>query len=97
MFDSLFTQNQYIMKQILFMGIAFCILSVTSCQSSQASLQRAAATSIGNTLSNEVVISNVKRKATSVSWTAKKGDQCFTCEADDMVRRTNCVKTECEN
>lgn len=85
------------MKQLLFVGTVISVLLATSCQSSKASLQRATASSIGNSLSSEVEISDVKRGMSNVSWTAKKADQCYKCEADDMVRRTNCVKTECEN
>jgi hypothetical protein len=69
----------------------------TSCKSTTASLQRATATSIGNTLSSEVTVSNVKRSASNVSWDAKKDGECYECESDDMVRRTNCKKVKCKN
>ena len=85
------------MKRLIFTGIALSVLFASSCQSSKASLQRAAATSIGNTLSNEVVVTKVKRKATSVSWRARKGDICYSCEADDLLKSTNCVQVKCEN
>lgn len=85
------------MKNVIYSFLTIGILSMASCQSSTASLQRATASSVGNTLSDEVVITNVKRGVSNVTWDAKKGNECFKCEADDMVRRTNCVKTECEN
>lgn len=84
------------MKKIIYLAI-IGIFSLASCKSTTVGLQRATATSIGNTLSSEVTVKNIKRGMTSVSWEAKKKNQCFKCEADDMVRRTNCVKVECEN
>lgn len=85
------------MKTLMYSLFAMGLLVMASCQSSTASLQRATASSIGSALSSEVTVSNVKRGVSNVSWDAKKGDECYKCEADDMVRRTNCVKTECEN
>lgn len=85
------------MRNVIYSLFAIGLLSMASCQSSTASLQLATATSVGNTLSSEVVVSNVKRGVSNITWDAKKGDQCYKCEADDMVRRTNCVKTECEH
>lgn len=85
------------MKNVIYSLSAIGLILMASCQSSTASLQRATASNIGNTLSGEVVITNVKRGVSNVSWDAKKGDECFKCEADDMVRRTNCLKTNCEN
>ena len=85
------------MKNVIYSLPAIGLLLMASCQSSTASLQRATASSVENTLSSEVVVSNVKRGVSNVTWDAKKGEQCYKCEADDMVRRANCVKTECEN
>jgi len=85
------------MKQSILISMILCILLIASCQSSKASLQRAAASSIGNTLSSEVVVSNVKRKVTSVSWNAKKDGICYSYEADDLLKQTNCVKVKCKN
>lgn len=82
---------------MMFTLVAIVGLGLTSCKSTSASLQRATATSIGNTLSSEVTVSNIKRGASNVSWDAKKGSDCYKCEADDMVRRTNCVKVKCNN
>lgn len=85
------------MKKMTFIIVALASLTLTSCKSTSASLQRATATSIGNTLSSEVTVSNIKRGASNVSWDAKKNSDCYKCEADDMVRRTNCKKVTCKN
>ena len=86
------------MKKVMFLTvIALEMINLMSCKSTSASLQRATATTIGNTLASQVIISNVKRGVSNVSWDAKKDGECYKCEADDMVRRTNCVKVECEN
>ncbi|MFV0573275.1 MAG: hypothetical protein ACK5M1_12735 [Xanthomarina gelatinilytica] len=81
------------MKQMIYVSmVCMGILSLHACKSTDASLQRATATSIGNTLSNEIIVSNVNRSATNVSWDAKKNSECYKCEADDMVRSVNCKK-----
>ena len=85
------------MNRLLFIPIALLAIPFVSCKSSTAGLQRATATSIGNTLSSEVIVSNVKRTATSASWSAKKNGECYECEADDMLRSVNCKKVECNN
>lgn len=82
---------------MMFTIVAIVGLGLISCKSTSASLQRATATSIGNTFSSEVTVSNVKRGASNVSWDAKKGSDCYKCEADDMVRRTSCKKVQCNN
>ncbi len=84
------------MKKILL--FIFGVALFASCASSKASLQRATARSVGqNTLSGDYTISNVKRGALNVSWDAKSKDgKCYRCEADDMVRRVNCVKSKCK-
>lgn len=82
---------------MMFTIVALSGFHLISCKSTSSSLQRATATSIGNTLSSEVSVSNIKRGASNVSWNAKKGSNCYKCEADDMVRRTNCKKVECDN
>lgn len=66
-----------------------------SCASTNENLQRATAQDIGNTLTADVSVSNVNRKATSVSWSAKKASDCYQCDADDMVRRVHCIKVDC--
>lgn len=83
--------------QITILGLG--ILLLTSCASTNGNLQRATATNAGeNMLSSDYTVSDVKRKATSVSWKAKSKDgKCYNCEADDMVKRVNCVKVKCSN
>lgn len=85
------------MNKLFIMLAITGVLALNSCQSSKASLQRATATSIGNTLSSEITVSDIKRSASNASWDAKKNGECYKCEADDMIRRTNCVKVECKN
>ena len=81
------------MKKVLL--VLFTLL-LTSCASTIPNLQRESARNIGNNLmSKDVIISNVKRGVTSVSWSASTPSGCYECEADDMVRRTNCVKVDC--
>lgn len=82
------------MKRVILSILLLVFFSFTSCKSTSASLQRATATSIGNTLSSEVTVSNIKRRASNVSWDAKKGNDYYKCEADDMVRRVNCKKVK---
>lgn len=65
------------------------------CASSNDNLQRATAQEIGNTLTNDVAVSDVNRKATNVSWKAKAPAGCYQCDADDMVRKVHCVKVDC--
>jgi len=77
-----------------FLLVLFMLL-LTSCASTIPNLQRESARNIGNNLmSKDVVISNVKRGATSVTWTATTPSGCYECEADDMLRRVNCVKVD---
>jgi hypothetical protein len=80
------------MKYILVFSVAFLICS---CATSLENLQRATANEVGNTLTKEVKIFNVKRGVTSVSWQAKTPTGCYECDADDMVRRVHCVKIDC--
>jgi hypothetical protein len=74
-----------------------CMLAgfLCSCASSNENLQRATAQDIGNTLTNDVSVSNVDRKVTSVSWAAKGPSGCYQCDADDILRRVHCVKVDC--
>lgn len=59
---------------------------------SDKNLRRATAAAIGNTLSDDVSVYEVKRGALSVRWKAKAPSGSYVCEADDMVRSVNCVK-----
>ena len=80
------------MKFILFSLLAILLCS---CASSVESLQRATANQVGNTLTQDVVIYNVHRGVSSVSWQAKTPTGCYQCDADDMVRQVHCVKIDC--
>jgi hypothetical protein len=73
------------------------ILFLSSCASSVESLQRATAKQVGNTRLQDVLIYNVKRSASTVSWLAKTKSGCYECDADDMVRQVNCVKVNCDS
>jgi hypothetical protein len=77
------------------LGLAALTGLLCGCASTDDNLQRASATQIGNTLTKDVAVSNVNRKATSVSWSAKAPSGCYECDADDMVRRPHCVKVDC--
>lgn len=68
---------------------------LAACASSNDNLQRASAIEIGNTRTGDVTVSDVNRKAMSVSWKAKAPAGCYECDADDMVRKVHCVKVEC--
>lgn len=64
--------------------------------SSQENLRRATAKEIGNNIrTDDVVVSNIKRKMTSVTWNAQANGVCYECDADDMVRSVHIVKVDC--
>lgn len=77
------------MKKILLSTIGSLLL--TSCAMTNSGLQRATATNLGgNKLSSDYTVSNIKRSMMSVSWEAKSKDgKCYSCEADDMLRKVN--------
>jgi len=84
-------------RQLLFILLSsILILNGYSQASSIENLQRATAKEIGNdTRSSEVIITNIKRKATSVTWNAQAKDVCYECDADDMVHSVHLVKIDC--
>lgn len=61
-------------------------------RNSDKNLKIATATKIGNMLSDDIVLSDVKRGMLNVKWTATTPSGTYRCEADDMVRSVNCVK-----
>jgi hypothetical protein len=64
--------------------------------SSTENLKRATAKEIGNnTRTDDVSVSNIKRKITSVTWNAQANGICYECDADDMVRSIHIVKIDC--
>jgi len=86
------------MKNLIILALLtlFGISNLFSQASSVENLKRATAKEIGNnTRTEDVVISNIKRKATSVKWSAKINDVCYECDADDMVRSIHIVKLDC--
>ena len=76
------------MKKLAFVAL----VAMAGCASTNANLQRETARSIGNTMDEDVTVSDVDRSATSVKWNAQTKDATYRCSADDMVRRVNCVK-----
>jgi hypothetical protein len=67
-------------------------VALAGCASTNDSLQRATAMSIGgnSVAPDEIVIANVQRGMMDVSWTASVGTAQYACSADDMVRRPHC-------
>jgi hypothetical protein len=88
-------------KALVLVGGFFILISLAFTSpkfqaSSVDNLKRATAKEIGaDTRTDDVSISNVKRKATSVKWYAKVKDVCYECDADDMVRTVHIVKIDC--
>jgi hypothetical protein len=82
-----------IMKKQLFLLFIITVF-LTSCASNIQSLQRESARNIGNNLRpGDITITNVNRGALNVDWKATTSDRTtYNCNADDMVRRVNCVK-----
>ena len=71
------------------------LLSVVACASNIGNLQRESARAITpNPLPESVTISEVHRGATSVRWVATGASGVYDCSADDMLRRTLCVRRE---
>lgn len=77
------------------LSLATLTAMLCACASTNDNLQRATAVEIGNTRTGDVTVSDINRKATSVSWTAKAPAGCYECDADDMVRKVHCVKVDC--
>ena len=80
------------MKRLCLAVVVLLVLVIAGCASSDENLQRETARLVGDVLSNQVTISNVDRGATSVTWEADTPKGHYKCEADDMLRRGNCVK-----
>ena len=73
-------------------SIVCCMTLLSGCANTSANLQRETARFIGNMSSEQVVVSDIERRMTKVSWMAETPNGVYTCEADDMMRRVNCVK-----
>jgi len=82
------------MKKVLSLVAVMGLVFFSGCQSTPTNLARETARMIGGLRGDQVTVSNVKRGATSVSWTATTPSGVYDCEADDMVRRVNAVKRE---
>ena len=80
------------MKILLLCSVASILL--VGCASNTESLQRESARNIGGNLRpGDITVTDVNRGAMNVYWkaTTPKGTK-YDCNADDMVRRVNCVK-----
>lgn len=76
-------------KAFLLVAIA---ATLSGCASTAANLQRETARSIGDVSPDAVTVRNIDRGVTSVNWDADSPKGAYSCGADDMVRRVNCVK-----
>jgi PBP1b-binding outer membrane lipoprotein LpoB len=80
-------------KFIQVTSVAIVAIIMSGCASTDANLTRETARSIGGNVSPEqVIVTNVDRGMTSVTWKATAPTGSFDCSADDMVRRVLCVK-----
>lgn len=79
-------------KVILLLASGMSALALIGCANTSANLQRETARSIGGISSEQVTVSDVQRGMTDVKWKAETPSGLYNCEADDMVRRVNCVK-----
>lgn len=83
-------------KALLLLTILLSTVEIFAQASSQENLKRATAKEIGsNTRTDDVTVSNIKRKMTSVTWNAQANGVCYECDADDMVRSVHIVKVDC--
>ena len=80
------------MKRLVLGVTVITAMGLVGCASTPENLQRETARSIGGLTSDQVTVSDVQRGATNVSWKAVAPSGQYSCEADDMVRRVNCVK-----
>ena len=84
------------MKKLLLLLGTISFLFLAGCASNIESLQRESARNMGNNLKpSDVTITDVKRGALNVYWKATTSDgTVYDCNADDMVRRINCIKVK---
>ncbi len=80
------------MKRVSMALTVVVVFLAVACASTGDNLARETARSIGGITSDQVTVSNVDRSSTSVKWDANAPDGHYKCEADDMLRRVNCVK-----
>ena len=68
------------------------LAALAGCASSTEGLQSGTSLSLGgNVLPSRIVIADVDRSVSAVSWTARVDGKTYACSADDMVRRPVCV------
>ncbi|MGH8612608.1 MAG: hypothetical protein ACREYF_11395 [Gammaproteobacteria bacterium] len=79
------------MKRFVF-AVAVVSLFSVGCASTSENLQRETARYIGDIAPDQVNVTNVQRGVTDVKWEAETPQGVYSCSADDMVRRTYCVK-----
>ena len=72
------------------------ILVLAGCANMDSALQRETARAIdGNVRPDDVKLSNVDRSFMSVKWNVEVDQQgLYECNADDMLKRVNCVKLD---
>ncbi|HRP38275.1 MAG TPA: hypothetical protein PLM55_01205 [Chitinophagales bacterium] len=81
---------------LLMIAVLFSVTIFSQLASDKVNLQRVTAKEIGNnTRAGDIVILNIKRKMTSVSWNAQVNGECYEADADDMVRNVLLVKIDC--
>lgn len=78
------------MKRIIW--LVFATLMFVACANTDANLRRETARFIGNLTPDQVAVSDVNRGMMNVDWKATTPNGNYVCNADDMVRRVNCVK-----
>lgn len=81
-----------IKKHYVLAATIITAIGLVGCANTPDNLQRETARFIGGLTSDQVAVSDVQRGATNVSWKAATSSGQYNCEADDMVRRVNCVK-----
>jgi hypothetical protein len=81
------------MKRFVF-PLVMVFLLLTGCASTPANLQRETARFIGDISPDQVSVSNIQYGITDVKWEADTPKGGYSCSADDMVRRTYCVKNK---
>lgn len=82
------------MRKVLVLALASLLVMVGlfACASTGANLSRETARFIGDLTPDQVTISDVNRGMMNVDWKAATPKGNYSCSADDMVRRVNCVK-----
>lgn len=82
------------MKSILYAALFAAATLTCACASDPVSLQLTSASQIGqNYQSSDIVVSDVNRGATRVTWTATTPrGATYKCEASDMLHNASCAQ-----